>query len=163
MTSTAVPTVDPTPAPAPAADVLSTLAVLAPAYTRRILPGEPVIPPPEPAVVASAETVGDVIPCAVEAVVVIDAERRIPWPCMDVFESEPVVSMWVHDGMIEVAEGTRPGAFPRRPDHRGRLRLSPSTLRAAGITTGCRMVIVRVLGHRLLLVPADRLGLRLAG
>lgn len=151
---------DSPPALESSADVLGTLSTLTPVYVRRASPGERHMSAPRAELLADLEPAYGFTPCEVEAVVTIDPERRILWPQSDKPTAGMVTSMRPLDRGIEVAVGGQSGAYCRSLDQRGRLRLPPGVLQAAGLAAGARVIIARASGQWLL-VPADRVGIRL--
>lgn len=99
-------------------------------------------------------------PCEAEAVVTIDAERRIAWPASDLRPA--TTSLRAVGDWIEVSAIARPGGHVRALDRRGRLRIPTGLLAAANLGPGNRVLITRE-PDGWLLVPVDRVAIAVAG
>lgn len=99
---------------------------------------------------------GRYLPCAVVAIVSIDAKGRIAWP-PDATIPRPVVELGTALS-LEVRPG-QPGDREPRLDGRGRLRLPHGLMKAVHMQPGDRVVIVRQAARDgLTIIAPNRLG-----
>jgi hypothetical protein len=125
-------------------------------YARRAVPGQPAVSlpqrhdPPAPLVAES------LVPCAVDAIAVINAERRLLLPPS--MRAKAIV-LRALDAAIELRAG-EDDERTIRPDHRRRLRLPQGVVRAAGLRPCMRVALLRTGPDRWEVVDARRLGLR---
>lgn len=122
-------------------------------YARRAVPGQPAVPRSETPVPRRVERL---VPCAVEAITVVNAERRLLLPPS--MRAEAIV-LRALDAAIELRAGAD-DERTTRPDHRRRLRLPQGIVRAAGLRPCMRVALLRTGPDRWEVVDARRLGLR---